>query len=126
MKKTIYIVTQGSYSDYHICGVFSDKELAEKYKQTFSNAQLYDEMRIEEWELNPFEAEIRKGYKPFFVRMGKDGNTQEVYEDDSTSEIYGFDIDNGLYNHCFARNKRHAIKITNELRTRLIAENKWR
>ena len=30
-KKIIYLVTEGEYSDYHIEGVFSSRELAEEY-----------------------------------------------------------------------------------------------
>ena len=129
--KTAYIVTQGSYSDYHICGVFDKKELAEQYISAFGGGQRYDEMGIEEWELNPYKLELGKGYKPFFVRMDKEGNSSEVLEEDSTygfrdGEGYGFDIENNVYNHCFAKSTEHAIKITNELRAQLIAENKWR
>ena len=128
--KTIYVVTQGSYSDYHICAVFDTKELAEQYCSAFGKAQRFDTMGIEEWGLNPYKIELGKGYKPFFVRMDKEGNTSEVYEDDSsygyTNDVgYGFDIRDNMYNHCFAKSTDHAIKITNEKRVQMLAENKW-
>jgi len=43
----IYIVTEGCYSDYRICGVFDDKDKAEKFRKHHS----HDE--VEEHELNP-------------------------------------------------------------------------
>ena len=129
--KTIYIVTQGSYSDYHICGVFDKKELAQQYMSAFGGGGTYNEMEIEEWQLNPYKVELGKDYKPYFVRMDKQGNTEEVNEVDSTygfreGESYGFDIKHNIYNYCFAKSTEHAIKITNELRTQILAEGKWR
>lgn len=35
-KKEIYVVTEGSYSDYHICGVFTDKEKAENFVNIYN------------------------------------------------------------------------------------------
>mgnify|MGYP007012632358 CR=1 FL=1 len=34
MNKKIYIVTEGEYSDYHICAVFATREKAEEYVQS--------------------------------------------------------------------------------------------
>ena len=128
MKK-IYAVVQGSYSDYHICALFDNKPLADKFILAFGN-QRWDEMKIEEYILNPVKMELNKNYRPFFVRMCKNGDVGECRLDDSSygfldEETYGFCMQKNLYNHCFARNTKHAIKITNELRTQLIANNKW-
>lgn len=44
-NKKIYIVTEGEYSDYHICAVFSTREKAEEYVQchgTDYNIEEYD------------------------------------------------------------------------------------
>jgi uncharacterized protein YkvS len=90
-------------------------------------------MGIEEWKLNPHKLEIGKGHVPFSVRMSKEGNIIEVKKSDS---IYGFvdcinekklifDMNHNLYNHCLAKDEKHAIKITNEIRGQLIAEDKW-
>jgi hypothetical protein len=131
--KTIYVVTQGYNEDYHICGVFDSEPLAKRFIETFSSAQQWDFMGIEEWKLNPHKLEIGKGYKPFFVRMSKEGDMIEINESNSIygfndyrdGENWGFDFFDNLFNHCFAKDEKHAIKITNELRTQLIAEDKW-
>ena len=47
---TLYVVTEGEYSDYHIVGIYSTKELAEKVKKYHNG--LYDYPDIEEWELD--------------------------------------------------------------------------
>jgi len=50
--KIIYIVTRGSYSDYHILGVFDDKAKAESVA-AFVNADYGRPIaEIEEWSLN--------------------------------------------------------------------------
>lgn len=131
--KTIYVVTQGYNEDYHICGVFDSEPLAKRFIKTFASAQQWDFMGIEEWKLNPHKLEIGKGHVPFSVRMSKEGNIIEVKKSDS---IYGFvdcinekklifDMNHNLYNHCLAKDEKHAIKITNKIRGQLIAEDKW-
>ena len=47
---TLYVVTEGEYSDYHIVGIYSTKEHAEKVKKYYNG--LYDYPDIEEWELD--------------------------------------------------------------------------
>lgn len=51
---TIYIVTQGSYSDYHIEECFSTKELAKKYIEELRKEEdcWFEEPHIEEYELD--------------------------------------------------------------------------
>lgn len=53
----IYVVTAGSYSDYHIEKVFTDKLKAEEYRQW-----LYDANDIEEYETED-DLNIEKFYK---------------------------------------------------------------
>ncbi len=131
MKK-VFIVTQGTYSDYHICAVFDSQELAETFIASFAPS-IYGPMEVEEWGLNLMKLQLKKGYRPYFVRMDKNGNSFETNIEEScrrfTSSItdrYGFDIKGNLYNHCFAKNDNHAIKITNELRVRLMAGGMWK
>ena len=127
--KEIYIVTSGEYSDYDICAAFTDKELAEKYAKTFNNR--YDEHRVETYPLNIFSKELKEGYKPYFLRMTKEGVCTEIeikdnsYGFDSENLQYGFDIQMNLHISIMAKDEQHAIKIANEKRVQLIANNKW-
>ena len=49
---TAYIVTEGSYSDYHICAVFSSKEQAQHYIDMHSLFDAYADYDIEEYEMD--------------------------------------------------------------------------
>lgn len=52
MGKTIYVVTSGEYSDYHIDGVFSNYEMAERYCALLTDKHDYDyeDPHIEEYD----------------------------------------------------------------------------
>ena len=125
----VFIVTHGLYSDYHICGVFSDKDKAKQFINMFSENDYNDEYNIEEMEVNPFKANY-VGRKAFFVRMDKNGNTLECHPSSLTYGFHedtnvGFDIHNNIFCHVIAKDEKHAIKITNEKRSQLIALNQY-
>ena len=121
---TIYVVTDGEYSDYHICGVFDNENLAQKLIDAICGSG-----RIEEYELNPHERELEAGYKPFMVRMDRNGNTIQVdmhkvhFAHDNDN--YMFDRNGNMVIECMARDRIHAIKIANERRAMLIASGRW-
>ncbi len=56
----VYIVTSGTYSDYHICAASLDKEHAELLAEKYTDS--YDEAVIEEYELDEFFEEAKRGY----------------------------------------------------------------
>ena len=142
--KEIYLVTQGSYSDYGVRGVFVDKELATEYAAQITNK--YDAARVETRSIMT-ELIAPIGYRGYQVTMDIDGNTDELEptgvgkwdEDDSYAEneyalndpddwrSEGRHITSGRY-HFFVNTDKGpegAIKIANERRVRMIAENKW-
>ena len=130
LLQAVFLVTRGDYSDYRVCAVFTDKKLAQKYIDSFEKA--YDEFRIENYKLNPFSKELKADYKPYFLRMKKDGTCTEIYLKDSSYGFesedldIGFDIHKDMYLSVFAKDEKHAIKIANEKRVQLIAENRWK
>ena len=124
----IYVVTSGEYSDYGIDAMFDDKELAQDFIDSFNPS--YDEMRIEEYELNPYGQEIRKGCKPYFIRMTREGSAHGIHTEDSAYGFdgigtVGYDAHGDMYIYVFAKDEKHATKICNEKRTQIIANNKW-
>ncbi len=127
MKK-IYLVTSGSYSDYKVEAVFDDKALAQKFIDSFKKGG-WNEMGIEEFELNPHNQKLKKDYIPYFLRMDKVGKAYGIDVADSSygfeNEDPGFDIKGDMFLHVFAKDETHAIKIANEKRAQLIAMNKW-
>lgn len=73
MSATIYVVTDGEYSDYHICGVFSTKVKAEKYCADTR------EGGVEEWLL---DAEAGKVKRTMFMCFMPDGECREYEQID--------------------------------------------
>lgn len=121
----IFIVTSGEYSDYKIMGVFDSKEKAELYIESFHG-------RIEEYNLNPYNEQLKNGFKSFQVHMNIKGSTEK----------YGVNCGNGnhddnwfadnyenneihLVANMWANDEKHAIKIANERRVQYIANNTW-
>lgn len=117
MKK-VYIITKEEYSDYRIVGVLSDKNLAEHIaKKT--------EGKVEEWEVNTLSTD--ENYDIYIIRMNKKGDTVEISKNVSIIKIdeTGFDVNNNMWTIMIAKDEKHAIKIANERRIKLLAENKW-
>jgi hypothetical protein len=130
MKYTkIYVVTAGDYSDYHICGVFDSLPNANHAKKLFGEG-----CRVEIYKIN----KIPKSPKDMFfyrVTMDRDGNTKYCFNEgienggNTKDRINGsrdyIDDYNRLVCYLWAKNEKHAVKITNERRTQLIALNKY-
>lgn len=57
-KQTIFVLTDGAYSNYHIVAVFSTREKGEKYRETDPHLSYHggrpewDDTQIEEWEVD--------------------------------------------------------------------------
>lgn len=128
--KTIYVVTSGSYSDYGINAVFDDEQLAKDFIAMFKKGS-YMDMTIEEWKLNPEEENIRAKRKLYFLRMNKEGIASDISIEGSSFSIdyintIQFDAKKNLMVRCFADDEKHAIKIANEKRVQVIANNQWK
>ena len=121
----IYVVTSGSYSDYKIRGIFTTKEKAELYVESFYG-------RIEEYSLNPYERKLSEGFKPFKVHMNIEGSTEKygvgVGNGESDDNWFANNYENDeihLVANMWAKDNKHAIKIANERRCVFIANNRW-
>ena len=112
MTNSIYVLTEGSYSDYHIVGVYSTKELAEEAQS------LYEYSQIEEYDLDNIP-EHPPGMIAWFVRIS-DGKLDDIY----TRQVSPFDgkiprEDEYKYHdgtasyfvYCWAIDEDHAEKI---------------
>jgi len=123
----VYIVTAGDYSDYHICAVFSTEKKAEKYIEALGGS-----MNVEVLEVDPdlTATGYREGYRAFAVWMQKDGTVDKVdytfLDSPKDTRIVSF-ASSGRFMVCcvFARDEKHAVKIVNDKRRQLIAENRW-
>jgi hypothetical protein len=126
--KTVFVVTEGEYSDYHIEGIYSTPEIAKGIHG--------ENCDVEEWEIDRWSEEYRQGLYFFDVYMTRDGETNHR----GTSSVFrnpppsGSNVIIPYYKantteFCFrmwARDERHAIKIANERRVQLIAGGTWK
>ena len=142
MITEIYIVTKGSYSDYSICGIFTDKALAEEYAQQITDH--WGEARVEtKTIMTSTDLPAPPGFRGYDIEMDIDGNCDifksETYDVETKNDGYAeteYKINDdkkldeyytGRYNFYVLTDKgsEGAIKIANERRIRMIAENKW-
>ena len=69
---TVYVVTSGIYSDYHIDAIFTDKVKAELYCAVHENS--LDQPEIEEWDTDGVEIATDKPVKHRWIAfIGEDG-----------------------------------------------------
>ena len=110
--KTIYILTEGDYSDYHIVGVYSTEELAKEAQS------LYQYSEIEEYSLDNIP-EHPPGMTAWHVSI-RDGNLNDLYTyqtnpfNDQIPRENEYEYHNGetgYFVYCWAVDKEHAQKI---------------
>jgi len=110
----VYITTKGNYSDYRITAVFSNRELAEKYPHK-------DE--IEEYEVDePFEV-----FHNITITMKENGDIVNINHNIDTENNEGF---KHYYNNYIiwivnTNDTKRAIKIVNEKRIQILANDLW-
>jgi hypothetical protein len=127
MSKTLYMVTRGEYSDYCVLGVFSNKERAEQYKKAVAA-----DNEIEEIELDPEDDKIHypDGYQAWEIEMDNEGN---VISNDNVDIRSAYNNNSPYHSrkmNCYiftavGATLEHAIKIVNERRAQMIANNEW-
>ncbi len=133
----IWVIEQGEYSDYRVVGVYSTRENAEAAQAWLKvghedEGYTYYTPEIVEWELDPGLDEINSGRKPWFCRMCYDGS---VYDCQPTERSFdteppqliepSFNRAEFLVATVWATDREHAIKIVNEIRVQMIANNEW-
>ena len=132
----VYLVTQGDYSDYHVEAVFSTKGKA----QAWIDSSRKWSCVIEEWEL---DNAVEWGYVTFVI-MKRDGalwgHSESVLPRWARLPPHPYHLfphaGEGCYllqNWVFTGKEKgpvashcaRALKVTNELRVRLIATDEW-
>ena len=117
----IYIITKGSYSDYHICAVSTDKKKAEILRKAFDDNDDWRKAQIETYETDQFLTEIENGMKLYLCGVKDDGGMSIItYESDldyivpSDFKVRKYTKGNmapGYGVNVFAKDKEHACKI---------------
>lgn len=106
----VYVITEGSYSDYHIVGVTLDKKTAKQFVKNRKDKS--DNFEIEEYDTGFIKEVIEK--QAFFVRYDIEANRYSVYDQSvrycekngkvfRSRFVYHTDV--------FADNEQEALKI---------------
>lgn len=122
----IYVITKGDYSDYHICGVSTDKEQAEKLARFFTDK--WDDAKVEEYDTDRYEllSDNKKVYRILFYENGnihKLTHESGDYYDNETIKldpVYWNGATLSVY--VSADDEISAIKIASEKRAKFLAE----
>ncbi len=77
---TVYVVTQGSYSDYHIKAIFSTEEAAKTYASQHPGLG-GDLPEVEEWELDKWVGSSK--VPTWTARISISDGTLEVHKDEN-------------------------------------------
>lgn len=147
MSGTVWVVERGSYSDYHVVGVFSSRENADRIADALNQPdedgiKPSDEATVVEWPLDPAIGEMNAGLSQWLVWMLRDGTTEkcepiELSSCDLVGRVAIWQRSKAPYYQrrggapdcldatVWAKDAEHAVKIANEHRTRLIASGEW-
>lgn len=121
----VYIITAGSYSDYHIVAVFADKNEAERFRDAQNEKAKWDsqECRIEEY---PIGADVSLAGKQLYCAYECAHNG--IYAYDTCENIFeyaneiGVVKDNGVHLECYVsvdmncdEPEEHAQKVAADL-----------
>ena len=124
----IYVVTQGIYSDYHICGVAVNRKTAEKiakYVDSFGSS--YHSANIEEYETDAWRNvvnegamyEVRKTSKEKLYVDKQEYDVEELYKNRNKVVCTA---NKTLVTNVIASDEGHALKIATDLFAKYEAE----
>ena len=130
----IYLVTQGSYSDYRIVGAFSTEENASKVVEALHTGNSWDDADVEVYDLD--SVQVKEGHRNYRVWMKENGDSEVMrgngVDDEQPSEYfvnsrYVFNETPRTYLRInrYVQSEEAAVKIANELRVRWLAEKPW-
>lgn len=125
-KMKLFLVADGDYSEYHVCGIFSTIEKAEHAKKWFDSNQDIEEIEVDELPDHP------EGMFWYSFYMKENGDTLDIWIEDgsySRPEIQWFpnecQSEKCVKFQMWATDEKHSVKIANEKRSQLIASNQW-
>jgi hypothetical protein len=140
MAKTVWVIEDGSYSDYRVVGVYSSKENCERILSLINRDRKGELAEMAEWPLDPCIDSLNSGLDQWRVTMLKDGSVEEVEHYggayDLSAEIcvthrsqwrfLDYPKPDCIQPIVWAENAQHAVKIVNEHRIRMIATGEWK
>lgn len=139
-RRTVWVVERGSYSDYHVVGVFSTREHAQRIADLVNT--YYDEATVAEWPMDPAISDLMAGRRQYRVLMLRDGAVEgdvlaceidphvlgesvRIWPRSSAPAYIGKGVPDCLDATVWATDATHAVKIANEHRVRFIEAGEW-
>lgn len=133
---SVWVIEQGEYSDYRVVGVFSSQANAQVIAEAIGGDAV-----VSNWPIDPAVDALHKGLAQFSVNMLADGavencerqqvvgsdliGTMWVWRRSSAPAYAGTGTPDVLRATVWAKDEKHAIKITNEHRARLIVSGEF-
>lgn len=107
----VYVITKGSYSDYHICAVTTDKNRAKKLKRIYTDS--WDKAYIEKYDTGKTDEMVDKDYKCFACYDMPNGIEVKLENPDYHIDKTRIEKDWGGHYFCYvlAVDEEHAKKI---------------
>jgi hypothetical protein len=118
----LFLVSDGCYSDYRICGIYTTQEKAELARKLYAA-----DNDVEEWEVDAMP-DHPPGLFAFQVIMDREGSVSLVsfYDAEAMPNRTWMPSGNlGVRFYMWAKDEEHAVKIANERRAALVADNVW-
>ena len=131
----VYIIESGMYSDRSVFAVCSSRQKADNLIRSMrvwekQNKNCQEAYSITKVVLDELIDKISAGYLAWHIIMGRDGSI--LKKSQKNSEYYAYMCSKSGYQgnsrlDCFvwAKDETGAIKIMNDRRCQLIANNKW-
>lgn len=124
----VYAVTDGEYSDYKVIGVYSTQKRAE-----YAHRLYRADNEIEVWVVDELP-EHPRNHLMFEVQMARDGEVVRIRQGSPGRGVVGIEsasnygsvrVRENLAFDVWAKDEKHAIKIVNEYRGRMLADGMW-
>ena len=114
----IYMVSNGTYSEFGYVGAFSCEDVANRFVEM--HAAILDEPNVWAYEVDDLEVVVRDGLTRYAVSIGDD-ETTTVTDDSKNRTLPYYDgianLETWRYTdvvYCWARDEQHAAKIAME------------
>ena len=122
----VYVVTRGSYSDYLIEAIYDNLEDAQWVSEQFNDAN-----EVEIYTLNQNADLTRQGYRQWRVKIEKDGDANDAYDDVLLTQRQPIEVERFnhgkfiIINNIIAKDEEQAIKIAAEKWAIIMAAGLW-
>lgn len=117
----VYVITAGSYSDYHICAVSLDPQKA-KVLAKFYTEHGYDQAGVEEYDADYEYDRIESGCQMYIVTFDEQGYVEYIAPDGALTRENVFSWWGGVKAVVWAKDAKAAVKIAAEKRAMYLAE----